>query len=414
MSNNKIINEFFFNNEFIKLGQMKNIKKYFFDDIYPILLDISKGNVVSLMKSEILPLQNSLSYLHHMITGGGGSIFRYNRTIYKLCPIDSEAKDSSQINEYNIPKLIFQLLNLNHENSSIGQCSFITNCLLIPQDIKIGLKDDIFKSLYNLHLIYLMTYYILYSDHQNLKINDLDAITTIDLRKKNNFILGSQRMKFFTQYLTMYLNIKIYIGENFNTLSRILDHIIASKIKHAYIITFPLAINSSNKLSVELLQNYFKNESLDYTAMLKEYSLQIIFQVFIFYHTILRFKPNFVHKDLKLDNILIKNFPQKFLKFKLIINSNNYMIKIQSPFLFVINDFERAELESTSYSWKEDLNYLFYSINYYNNLILPSELMNLFPASNKIKSVGDINFNFKDLENIIISDTFKLFVERIE
>jgi hypothetical protein len=162
---------------------------------------------------------------------------------------------------------------------------------------------------------------------------------------------------------------------------------------------------SANKLSTKTLEEYFNDKKLNYHSLLETLSLQLICQLLVFYHTLLKMKPSFSHRDFKLDNILVRELPSHNLSQNITILGEDWRMEINSPFIFLINDFEKSEIDSAQ-NWFEDFKFLFFSIGHYRNLLLPKKLLDLFS-----KNANTMTYN--ELGELIKDDMFRMFMKRL-
>jgi len=407
-SNNDVIDytidHILMNHSFVTISEIQNLQTYFIEKVLPIV-HITKAQFEGIQ--EKFQKNNRDRFFSHFISGGGGSIFKYNNLIYKICPTVSIANSPASIGEYIIPYTIGKMFSSN-------DLFKMKHFIVLPLYVRYGNLSKLYKGLYNLYKIYVMLYI---ANPKNYKVNveDLMHINSVDIPNDTNIILNSNKLYNITQVVTIALNLHVYLGDGFSSFSRMINHIINASLQNGYVIVFPLAIGSANKLSIQMLKDYFSDESADYNKLLTDLSLQLVFQVLLFYYVILKYRPNFAHRDLKLDNILIRSLPLLKINFDMDIRDLKYRVDINSSFTFAINDFERSELVSTSKTWTQDLEYFFYSISYYRNLKLPSSLIDIFPASKKWNNSSDgLKISYSDLENVLTGSIFAKFIKRVD
>lgn len=378
------IEEVFHSKSIIDLAELKNLSDFFFKHIVPKIDSLTKKSINDL--KAYLPLKQSdrSSFMWHLISGGGGSIFKYRNLIFKFTPKNKEIVSEKDIEEVTVPKYIKKLLELNCYNT-------ISDFITIPLYIRYGEFSIEFNALHNLHQLCLMIISYTKMKHEKKHISKLTLLqetTQLTHEDKNN--LG-KITQINLMLLSHYLDIKIELISNISSFN-----VIPKSAKtYGYITTSPIAIMSANKMSVHTLSDYFNDKKLNYHSMLESLSLQMIFQILLFYHTILKMKPAFVHRDLKLDNILVKELPSHEIKQNITIDDEAYKVNIETPLIFLINDFEKSEIESSK-SWFHDLTLLFFSIKHYKNLLLPARLYPMFEDKNKIMSYDDLSKLLKD------------------
>ena len=115
-----------------------------------------------------------------MITGGGGSIFKYQNMVYKICPSSNVIDNPSTILEYSIPKEISKIFVIN--DSEVLNYFFIKSSY-----IRYGLMRNVFKAIHNLYMIYIMIYHAInLGPNSKITKENFDNVNMIDI--KNNIM----------------------------------------------------------------------------------------------------------------------------------------------------------------------------------------------------------------------------------
>lgn len=392
----EMFKECFDTQSMISLSSITDPQSFFLQNIYPKLKSLTKQSLSKIKPH--LPLKQEQRYLffYHLISGGGGSVFKYKDFIFKVTPKSSEISSEKDIAEISVPKYLKKLFTINCYNQ-------LSDFVAIPLYIRYGNFSIELKALSNIHqLTIIMLAYTLLT-------NDGVAVNKSSLTNKIANITHDEKMHLNKEsqinilLLSYYLDVKPIILNNlfsFNVIPK-------SQKEYGYLTISEPAIMSANKLSAHTLMEYFKDSKLSYNKLLEQLSMQMIFQVLVFYHVLLQMKPAFVHRDLKLDNILVREQPSHRIHQCITINNEEYQILINSPLIFLINDFEKSEIESSK-SWIDDFNFLFYSIKHYKNVTLPRIFYIKFDKEDSEYEAA----SYDDLGKLIKDDMFKSFVSK--
>lgn len=372
-----------------RLSEITSPINFFLSTLLIKFDSLSKDTIMKVKNELPLKKEQRKRFFMHLISGGGGSIFQYKDFIFKITPQSKQITSDKELEEITIPKYLMKLLKINDYTT-------ISDFINIPLYVRYGDFTVQFKAIVNLYHLCLIT--VAYTNlkascKQINKKTLLDEVTKI---KNDQNPITDKVTQINLMLLSLELETKMIIINNLPSFNVILK----SPGIYGYVTVAETAIMSVNKLTTTSLNTYFKDTSINYQVLLENLSLQLVFQVFLFYHTVLKMKPSFVHKDLKLDNILMFDLSTHKIKQKITIQSEKWEVNIKTPIIFKLNDFEHSEVDSNK-SWTEDIKFLFFSIKYYKNLILPRKLY-----EEEITS-------YDKLENVLKDKMFHNFMKRI-
>jgi hypothetical protein len=279
-------------------------------------------------------------YLFHLNSGGYAMIFKYGYYICKIIP-------QKEMNAgYSIPTRI------DKEVKSMPMRDFIA----LPYCC--AFKTNIDGFLFELkRQILLVAMAVAYID----KKPSLDAKDILkDTSLKTFFVTNRKYPPIIAKAIQQVSKNKVSLSlfNNFYNLASFYDMLETSKKTLIY---FPIAMCSSNKFP-----------SKDYTS-------QMLLQVLLAYYAIeSHYSEKFVHRDLKLDNILVFE-DRSPLMLEVKINGKNRKYVIASPYKFKINDFDLSLIKETGDNeWFLDLHFLVHSMIHYCNFEVSDNLKDFF------------------------------------
>ena len=388
-----------FLNDFNTFANIKDFSVYFINNIKHFF-----NNNVS-TEDKLLPTTRETRsfFLYHIATGGSGSIFKYNGIVLKIVSRKIDIPP-----EYNVPLNLIDLIDstlINNLSSFILKPISCTICNNLSQ------FWNIIRNVFE-YTIWCIALFLSRSSQLSVE-EEYEKVSKNIISYKNIF---SNNKKFAVEVMAVFdsvFKLKINIMNNFTEIGRYIQSIDLNnyneKLKYGYLLFMPIGICSGNKITSKM--NYFKNMT---HPNIKDLSCQLLFQVFYFYYVITGLLENFVHGDLKLDNIIM--FPlYNTLMLTSEINDIVYDIKIESPVCFKLNDFELSSLKSYNSHWSQDLHYFIHSVIFYENLVIPNKLIEKFVPINCSKNCYESwrcsinNLSRKDL-GVIITTFFKKFL----
>lgn len=433
---------------FERLVEIDDPKVYFNSIILPILIKLrtkllpqqhnnnssssndNNDRVINNLLNKPIPstIEERRNYLYHIITGGGGSIFKYKDKIYKMSSTNTniEITSSNSIAEVFIPHYLQKLFAAN-------EYQYMTQFFLTPLYVRYGNFYREFKALYNLRIIYhyIIAFSVAFRNVKQLPtikeiINSVQSsYEGIPINNKTLLLDDDKMTLIYLYYITNYLGINILITNRLHTF-KLISTAYTNKFINGYITIAPEAVISGDKLTTEFLASYFNDDCIDYYKLIQKLSSQLMFQILIFYYVLLKMKPSFVHRDLKLDNILVKKSMNRKIEFDIVIEDKGvdveYHCCIDSPFTFMINDFDRAVIESDNRTWFQDIHYFLHSVKHYANLNIDQRIFDVFyiHKKNEIEDLlctrwiyhsNLIEFNHYDLGCLIKEGVFSEFIK---
>lgn len=367
--------------------QVKNRIKFFFETVLPIYTNMTKTKLLEFKKKSPLTSSSKDLYLSHYISGGGGMLFRYKKMILKIVPSPTLITSMKDVNECWIPKYLSKLLFINDYKK-------ISEFVFVPLYIKYGNIQHALEVLQNMYYLSLMVIAMDKVNELKQRITPETISEAIDGLNRKDLSNISKTTMVNLSILSDIMNTKILIINNIYSMRHVINR---TSYPYGYVMLSYSAIISCNNLNEKFLESYSSTPK----QMLKKLSLQLIIQLLVFYHTLLKMKPNYSHNDLKIDNILLRELPSHKITEKIIVNDTPMILEINSPLIFMINDFDKAIIDD-GIKWMNDFKMLVYSINYYKNLIIPEEIL--------IK-LNDPSIDYTTLITLITDKTFKDFIK---
>ncbi|ANS71102.1 ser/thr kinase [Pteropox virus] len=281
--------------------------------------DYVNPSYFQMKNKKFIPLNDDL---YHVATGGYGIVFKIEEYIVKFVfETKSFLTDIDTASEYTIPRFLYN--NLKGDEKQ-----FIVCALAMGINYKMNF----------LHLLYkrvLSMIVLIFKIMDNKELN-LDFSQKIFLQKFNERKNDTTFVKLISYFYPSVVQSNINIINHFSHLVHFFEHEKRSKYEYdrGNIIIFPLARCSADQITQENVSMFgFKSVS--------EYIKFLFLQVSLLYIKIYELPgcDNFMHADLKPDNILI--FDSKKV-IKIHVGKKTYTFK--EPIRCAVNDFDFARV----------------------------------------------------------------------
>ena len=316
--------------------------------------------------------------LTHIACGGYGVIMLYQTYILKIVPYPRTTP-----NEYVVPALLREKLKTNIANKDLADyfiepinCTYLTNLNILWVSLN--------KFIMLTHLLLLLKKG---SGNLRLDYDNYDPLTPI-AKEDADYIA-----KVINKYFGVYLNLGTKHSQLFRFMKRTFHERTIGAIP-TYVMVMPKALMSGNMLP--------KSQKILSTLLL--------FQVLVFYARILKICPQFMHGDLKLDNILLFEQAETF---RCTFEGDVYAFN--QRYVWQISDFDLASLESNEkVTWQQDLHYFLHTVEHYKNLVVPATLKKNPFCNDSCKNwiIDYSEFAYEDL-CCLIKTLFRKWVEQI-
>ncbi|QRY18936.1 ORF-66 [Teiidae poxvirus 1] len=303
------------------------IYKYFKDKITIETLDrIIQNDYVNpsyfqLKDKKFAPVNNDF---YHLSTGGYGIVFKMEKYVVKFVFEDAAKKydPMDATSEFTIPRFLYN--NLKGDEKNFIACA-----------IAMGINFNISF----LKVIYFNTISLLSALFNIMEMEPLEDKYSHRkvLRYFAKYKQSKDFVKLVSQFYPFVVNSNINMINNFNYLINFFE---SSKRANGYftrgnIIIFPLAKFSAEKITPHNCKNYGFSDIISYTKFM-------FLQIALLYIKIYELPcSNFIHLDLKPDNILIFDSPKQL---------NVYVGKIRysfdEPIKCTLNDFDFSQISN--------------------------------------------------------------------
>ncbi len=274
--------------------------------------------------------------VYHINSGGYAMVYKYGYFIAKIIP----HKDMK--NGYLIP---IRFISDIHEIR-------ITDFVACPYTVASEVDVSAFLKLVQ-KIIELIAISVAYIEKKDIKSKSIYT----DVSLKTFFTTNRNYPPVISKAIQQVFKSKtpLCLFNNFYNLASFHDSLNLSRL--STMIYFPVALCSANKFSGS------------------DYSMQMFFQVFLSYYVLQsHYNERFVHKDLKLDNILVFEDPSPMM-ITVMINNIPKKYMIESIYKFKINDFDLSNIQTeSSNEWFIDLHFFVHSVIHYHNFDLPDSI----------------------------------------
>ncbi|AID46621.1 SER/THR protein kinase [Pigeonpox virus] len=312
------------NKEHISLPKIK-IFKYFRDKISFETLDrIIKNDYINpsyyQLKDKKFCAYNRDFY--HLSTGGYGIIFRMEKYVVKFVFEDGgkKYKPMEVTSEFTIPRFLYN--NLKGDERKFIVCAIAMG---------INFKIDFLRTIYyNTMSLMSALFNIMEGEPLENKYSHRKVLRYFAKYKQSNDFV-----KLISQFYPYVVNSNINVINNFNYLINFFER---SRRSNGYfnrgnIIIFPLAKCSAEKITPDNYAQYGFSSIVEYTKFM-------FLQIALLYIKIYELPcSNFVHLDLKPDNILIFDSKESI---NIYVGDTHYVFK--EPIRCTLNDFDFSQI----------------------------------------------------------------------
>ncbi|ASK51227.1 Ser/Thr protein kinase [Eptesipox virus] len=260
--------------------------------------------------------------LYHISTGGYGIVFRLDNYVIKFVyELNKQFSPIDTTTEYTIPK--FLVNNLKGDEKKLIVCA-----LAMGLNYNLSFLHSLYK-----RVLHMLVYLIQIMDNQKLNLHyshKLFLKSFLEKKSELNFV------KLISYFYPTVIQSNINIINNFTHIFHFFEHEKRSNFAfdRGNIIIFPLAKCSADKVTEHMALSFGFSSLVEYTKFLFLQMALLYIKIYELPHC-----DNFIHVDLKPDNILLFNETKPLtIKFK------TFTFTFKESIRAALNDFDFSKV----------------------------------------------------------------------